>query len=124
MLFLIARDVYISNYGWYETIFGAGFTSYGYAYGALRRGYGFSFSEMDLVDVFMSYGVAGVVILAFIMLSIYRRGFEIDNKLYILRKALVVLFVVTGAMTGHIYLMSFPVFFFPAMQGYVHPIFV
>ena len=116
-LFLIARDIYVSSYGWYETVLGAGFTSYGYAYGALRGGGEFSFSEIDLVDVFMSYGVVGVVLLLSVMLSVYRRGCELDDGLYMLRRILVVLFVVAGSLTGHIYLMGFPIFFFSCYAG-------
>lgn len=117
VLFLLARDVYVSSYGWYEAIFGSGFTSYGYAYGALRGGGDFSFSEIDIVDVFMSYGVVGVSLLFLLMFTVYRRGRELDDGLYMLRRILVVLFVVTGSLTGHIYLMGFPVFFFSCYAG-------
>ncbi|ENO91837.1 hypothetical protein C662_14711 [Thauera sp. 28] len=116
-LLSIAADIYRTNYGLLETLFGLGYSNYGSIYGIARGSGTFSYSEMDPVDIFMSYGILGLFITFYIALSIYSERNEISNRLYMLRRILVILFFSTGALTGHLYLMGFPVFFFACYAG-------
>lgn len=117
MLFMLALELYEIHYGVFETLFGIGYSSYGLLYGAIRGENGFSYAEIDPVDIFMSYGVVGLFVVGLILYKVYSRGYEPSHRLYLLRRILVILFVINGALTGHIYLMGFPVFFFAYYAG-------
>lgn len=116
-LFLIAANLYHAHYNLLETFFGIGYSNYGSIYGLARNGSAFSYSEIDPVNIFMSYGILGLFITFSIAICIYSRRNEISYRLYMLRRILVISFFTTGAFTGHLYLMGFPVFFFACYTG-------
>lgn len=120
-LFIIAAELYCEHYGLLETFFGIGFSNYGTLYGFARNGSPFSYSEIDPVDIFMSYGITGLLLTSALAIFIYSRKNEISDRLYMLRRILVISFFTAGALTGHIYLMGFPVFFFACYTGLCAP---
>jgi len=86
---------------------------------ALKKGVGtFSFSEIDVVDLFMSYGINGIAIFTTIMLKIYNKKSPYDNKVFFWYKTLLVLlFILTGTLTGHIFFFGFTSFIFALYSG-------
>ena len=109
-----AVDLLLHHYSLYDFIFGRSFSGYGTAYGAYKNS-SFSFAENDWLDIFMSYGVLGVICVFILFknfLLIPVEEWAKNIKIYLL-----VLFLGAGFMTGHVMLFSFPVFTFAFLTG-------
>ncbi|MCY1273728.1 O-antigen ligase like membrane protein [compost metagenome] len=115
-LFAIAWNVYSNNYGVGETLAGMGYSNYGIMYSNARASGDFSFSEIDIVDLFMSYGLIGIFSFFFLIRRIWKSP-PSDRKLTSLKKTLIIVFTLSGILTGHIYFMGFPVFIFCCYVG-------
>ncbi|MED5610869.1 hypothetical protein VV867_24450 [Pseudomonas sp. JH-2] len=115
MLVGIAIDLYQKCYDSIDTIIGLNLSEYGKVYG-LKRGTYFSFSENDVVDIFMSYGLLGLVIFTLIATKLYRKE-SVTLSTASLKKTLIILFVASGALTGHIYLFGLTCFVFSLYCG-------
>ncbi|MNY40923.1 hypothetical protein D3C86_1757010 [compost metagenome] len=98
-------------------MFGLNLSSYGLAYGLIRTGK-FSFSENDVVDVFMSYGALGISI---ILLLIYRitsnKSSEVIVNSAAAKKTFCIVFLINGFLTGHIFLFGITCFVFSLYSG-------
>lgn len=113
MLFMMVVDVFNNYANIANWFFGLGFGNYGNLYGEVR-GEGFSFSEMDIVDLFMAYGIFGVILFSFFMYSFLK---DSNSEWYSVRFTLVSLFVFNGILTGHVYFMGFTIFYFCCYLG-------
>ena len=117
MLFYIALDLFKAEYSIFDTVFGLNLSSYGLAYGLIRTGK-FSFSENDVVDVFMSYGALGISI---ILLLIYRitsnKSSEVIVNSAAAKKTFCIVFLINGFLTGHIFLFGITCFVFSLYSG-------
>ena len=110
-------DLLLNKYSYWEIIFGRSFTGYGETYGVYRSS-SFSFAENDILDIFMSYGVFGIVILFNILTYLWKM--QVYSWAEEKNKVLVFIFVVAGFMTGHVMLFCFPVFVFSFLMGVIH----
>ncbi len=124
MLWQMAIDLYKNEYSFLDTLIGTGLSHYGMAYGVIR-GLDFSFSEGDIIDLFMSYGLLGVFIFCFFMYYVFS-SCSISHKLSFVKKSLVMLFIINGAITGHVYFFSFSCLYFSVYTAlmtkkYSHP---
>lgn len=117
MLWGYSIDLLLYKYNYWEIIFGRSFTGYGETYG-IYRGLSFSFAENDILDIFMSYGILGIVALFNILNYLWKMPVRswVNNQ----NKVLVFVFVLAGFMTGHVMLFCFPVFVFSFLMGAIH----
>lgn len=116
-LVIIAWDIVCQVYSFVDVVVGVNLSEYGILYGA-RRGTEFSFSENDVVDLFMSYGLVGLLLFAMMMLNIFGgRPSPAIDKSYELKKTVVLMFVANGLLTGHIFLFGFTCFTFALYSG-------
>lgn len=107
MLLEIAFKVYTEKATIFTNLFGMNLTGYGTAYGQIRNGT-FSFSENDAVDLFMSYGLAGVTLLIALCIKVNKaQPIELPNKKLNIKGIYITLFVFNGILTGHIFLFTF-----------------
>lgn len=112
-------DLFKNSYDCLDIIFGRSFSGYGISYGHYKNSL-FSFAENDILDIFMSYGIIGFIGLYYMIkklwcMNIYGWGNRIN-------KVAVFMFIVTGFMTGHVMLFSFPVFLFSYLLGTVYDV--
>jgi hypothetical protein len=116
-LVIIAWDIVCQVYSFVDVVVGVNLSEYGVLYGA-RRGTEFSFSENDVVDLFMSYGLVGLLLFSLMMLKIFgERPSPAIDKSYELKKTVVLMFVANGLLTGHIFLFGFTCFTFALYSG-------
>lgn len=117
VLYLIGHDIFFSDVDVFRVLLGMSYGVYGSLY-AMRRGGEFSFSEIDPVDLFFSYGLVGV----FLLLLIFSRLLITNGGAFSKpRIVLILVFFCAGLMTGHIYGYVFPVFFFAMYLGLLTP---
>ena len=108
-------DLLLKHYSIIDFLFGKTFSAYGVLYGKYK-GEEFSFAENDIIDIFMSYGVLGAISLGLIIKNIL---FDTPAKFWAknIRLHIIVLFVISGFMTGHVMMFSFPVVVFSYLIG-------
>lgn len=117
VLYLIGHDIFFSGLDSIRLLFGLSYGAYGSLY-AEKRGGEFSFSEIDPVDLFFSYGLLGFFVFSFVLFRLFYKGADTYSKP---RSTLILLFFFAGLMTGHIYGYVFPLFFFSMYLGLLNP---
>lgn len=113
----LALDLVHRHYDSLDIMIGINLSEYGALYGPLR-GKEFSFSENDILDLFMSYGCLGLIFFFTLAKKIYSTSAlpEIHSA-KTLKRTLVILFVICGALTGHVYLFGYTCFIFSLYCG-------
>lgn len=117
VLFYIGRDIFFSSFDWFRLLFGMSYGLYGSRY-AIYRGGDFSFSEIDPIDLFFSYGLLGLGLLFAVIISLLSTNAGRWSRP---RTTLIWLFFLAGLMTGHIYAYVFPLYFFSMYLGLLTP---
>jgi hypothetical protein len=118
VLVSIAHDLFIHEYDFFDFLFGKSLSGYGPLY-AIKKGVAsFSFSEVDLVDLFMSYGLNGCFLFLVIIFKMCHKKASSEKSAFYKTRALnIIIFVLAGTFTGHVFFFSFTCFTFALYTG-------